>query len=197
MGRNYGQLATDVYGVTADEAKIARLKYTAEQAVAADDDGVHAAITGSSTAAKTVTTDIEKMPCARNITVKSGGTSADIAAGKVVIVGEDMNGDEISEEFTITENTAATVTGEKAFASVKSITIPQQDGSGATFKIGYGVKLGLPYKLAGGVIVDAIFDGTVESTKPTLATDADNVSGNTVSLNSSLNAKEVVVFLTL
>ena len=197
MSRNYGQLATDVYGVTAEEAKIARIKFTAEQAAAVDDDGVHAAITGSSTAAKTVTTDFEKMPCARNITVKAGGTSADIAAGNVTVYGVDMAGDAISEDFAITENTAGTTTGNKAFARVDKVVIPQQDGGGATFKIGYGAKLGLPYKLAGGVVVDAIFDGTVESTKPTLAVDADDVSENTVTLNSSLNAKEVVVFLTL
>ena len=197
MSRNYGQLATDVYGVTAAEAKIAKISFSAAQAIAADDDGVHAAITGSSTAAKTVTTDINKMPCARNVTVKAGGTSADIAAGNVTVYGVDMAGDEISEDFAITENTAGTTTGNKAFAAVTKIVIPQQDGGGATFKIGFGDKLGLPFKLAGGVVIDAVFDGTVESTKPTLATSADYVSSNTVTLNSALNEKTVDVYLTI
>lgn len=197
MSRYYGQLETDAYGVTAEEAKIAKIKFTAGQTVAADDDGVHAAITGSSTAAKEITTDITAMPACRNITVKAGGTSADIAAGNVTVYGEDMAGNAISEDFAITENTAATVTGNKAFAKVNKIVIPQQDGSGATFKIGFGDKLGLPFKLDGGAIVEGIYNGSVEATKPTLATNANDISGNTVLFNTTLSGKAAAVYLTI
>lgn len=197
MDRYIGQLNTDAYGVTADEARVARLRYNENQAAANDDDGVHAAVNGSSTAAKTVETDINEMPCCRNITVTAGGTAADIAAGDVTVYGYDIAGNEISEAFTFSENTGGTVTGDKAFAKVTKFTIAKQDGSGATFKVGFGSKLGLPFKLDGATVCDAIFNGVVESTKPTLATDKDEIAKNTAALNSSLAGKAVEILLVL
>lgn len=196
MDRYLGKLSTDVYGVLADEARIARLKWNEQQAAAADDDGVHAAVHGA-TEAQEVTTDIAAMPCARNITVTGGGTAADIKAGDVTVYGENMAGEAISEAFTFTDNTGGAKTGNKAFAKVTKIAIPAQDGTGCTFKVGFGDKLGLPYKLDSATEVTGILNGVVESTKPTLATSGTAVESNTVDLNSALNGKTVEVLLTL
>lgn len=196
MDRYIGQLATDVYGVNADEARVARLKWSAAQAAAADDDAVHEAISGGN-AAKTITANIGAMPCARNIVVTGGGTTGDIKAGDVVVHGFNIAGDAISEAFTFTADTGGAKTGNKAFAKVTKIVVPAQDGTGCTFKVGFGDKLGLPYKLEAETEVSAIFDGVLETTKPTLAVSANYIENNTVDLSSALNDKTVEVLLTL
>jgi hypothetical protein len=197
MSRFVGELATDVYGVNVDEAKLAHVALTAAQAVAADDDGVHAAITGASDAATTVTDDITDPPYPRNITVKVGGTSASIADGDVVVTGTNYKDEVISETFTCTADTAETLTGSYAFKTVTSILVPQQDGAGATFKIGFGDKLGLPYMLAKKPLVMALLDGAIETTAATVVADADEIEKNTADLNSALNGKAVDLYFAL
>ena len=48
--RFIGELSTDVYGLTLNEFKLAHLQISAVQGVAADADGVHAAIASKTTA---------------------------------------------------------------------------------------------------------------------------------------------------
>lgn len=109
---------------------------------------VHAAITGSSSAASTVTTGFTDPDVPRNLTVTAGGTAADIAAGNVTVTGTNVEGKVITEDFAITVDTAATITGNKAFKTVTSVLIPQQDGAAATYAIGVGNKIGLNHRLA-------------------------------------------------
>lgn len=197
MGRFVGELSTDVYGITADEAKIAHIAITAAEAVAADTDGVHAAITGSASEAQTVTADISDPPYPRNITITIGGTTADVAAGDIVVTGTNIADEVISETFTLTANQETAETGAYAFKTVTSILVHQQDGAAATFTFGYGDILGLPYMLDKKTLVMACLDGVIETTAATVVADADEVEKNTVDLNSALNGKAVDLYLIL
>ena len=181
-------------------AQVRQYKWAAAQAAAADPDGIvdgAAGPSGEGAVALVVTPAdtafIKQPPCARNlVVVVAATTAANIAAGKVVIAGKDMNGDPISEDFTVTADTAATLTGNKAFVEITGITIPVQDGTSVTFDVGWGDKLGLPIKLANGVHHIATFLGaSAEGTAPTFATSGTAVSGNTIDLNSALNGNAV------
>lgn len=154
---------------------------------------VHEAITDTGED-QVVTTGITSPAVPRNITATAGGTAADIAAVQVVVHGTNAEGVAISEELpAFTENTAGTVVGSKAFATVTSIEVPAHDGTGATTAIGTGAKLGLGDRLNRDSVLNAYLGGTREGTRPTVAVDATNVEGNTVQLNSALNGSAVVV----
>jgi hypothetical protein len=64
-----------------------------------------------------------------------------------------------------------------------------------TISVGWGNKLGLPYKLPHDTVLVAYLDNAREDTAPTVATDEDNIEGNTVKLRSSLKAAAVDVYL--
>jgi len=204
----FGTLTVDDAASVLGMAQVRQYKWTAAQAVAADPDGI---VDGAAGPADTVDEDqqpveasplviiptdeafIKQPPCARNlVVVVAATTTGNVAAGKVVIAGKDINGDAISEEFTVTGDKGETITGSKAFAQIASITIPVQDGESVTFDVGWGDKLGLPIKLANGVHHIATYlDATAEATAPTFATSGTAASGNTVDLNSNLNGKAV------
>jgi hypothetical protein len=149
---------------------------------------IHAAITGSSSTATTVTTSITDPDVPRALTVTAGGTASDIAAGNVTITGTNVEGKIISETFAITVDTAGTTTGTKAFKTVTSIAIPQQDGAAATFAVGTSTKIGLNHRLATTAstatvkVVSITSAGvkTLQSTPTTLAASATLVESNTV-----------------
>jgi hypothetical protein len=194
--RYVGSLKTDVFGIAADESHIARLAFGVDKTVAADDDGVHAAISGKITE-QTVETEIANPPCARNVVVTPGGTTADVAAGDVVVYGTNIAGEDISETFTFAANATAAITGSKAFKTVKKITVAAQDGTGCTFKIGFGVKFGLPFKFTEKPLTFASVDGTRETTDPTLAISDSAVESNTISLNTAPAGKKTDVYIVL
>lgn len=82
----------------------------------------------------------------RNLTfTTAGGTPAD-APANAVITGKDVDGKVITETVALSQ-TAATVQGVKAFASVTSVAYEAAEGAGATISIGYGSKFGLRAKL--------------------------------------------------
>lgn len=89
----------------------------------------------------------------RNITVSTGagGTPAD-APVNAVITGTDING-AVQTETLIVSQTAATVAGLKAFASVTSIVEGLGEGAGAALSYGIGVVIGLgkPIKARAGL----------------------------------------------
>ena len=184
---DYGQvLSTDVAGVTADRGFVANLAWTAEETAAASATGVHAAITGSASAVTTVTTGITNPPCARNLTVTPGGTTTDVATGDVTITGTNINGETITEAFAFLANATDPTVGAKAFKTVTSIAIPQQDGAAATFAIGTGQLIGLPYKLSKKRVLVTLNDGVVD-TAPALTISASALESNTVDFNGSLD----------
>lgn len=154
---------------------------------------VHAAVTDNGSG-QTITSAITNPAVPRNITATAGGTATDIKAIQVTINGTDANGATITEALpAFTVDTAGTVTGSKAFATVTSIVIPAHDGIGATTAIGTGEKLGLGVHLARNTVIAAYLNGTKEGTAPTVAVSASALSSNTVDLNSSLDGSEVVV----
>lgn len=103
------------------------------------------ALASSGTAATPYSVGVELLP-PRNITVTAGGTAASIAASAIVVTGKNSEGKVITESFTPTAATAGTLTGSKIFATVDSISIPQQGGAGATFSIGVGNNIGFGFR---------------------------------------------------
>jgi len=154
---------------------------------------VHAAVT-STGSTSTVTTAITNPDVPRNITATAGGTNTDIKAIQVTVTGTNAAGETISEALpAFTVDTAGTVVGSKAFATVTSISIPAHDGTGATTAIGTGAKLGLGAKLGYNVVHSSFLGGTKEGTAATVAVSSTALESNTVTLNSALNGTEVVV----
>ena len=154
---------------------------------------VHAAVTDTAVQV-VVTTGITSPVVPRNITATSGGTAADIKAIQVIVAGTNVEGVAITETLPVfTENSATTVVGSKAFATVTSITIPAHDGTGATTAIGTGAKLGLPQRQTRDGVVAAHLNGVREATRPTVVVSASAVESNTIQLSSALDGSAVVV----
>ena len=97
MSRYVGELATDVYGIAVDEAKLAHLALTATEMAAAG--AVHAAITGDDTDPVVTTDDITDPPYPRNLVITPGGTTADVAACSITVAGTNIADEAISEDF--------------------------------------------------------------------------------------------------
>lgn len=154
---------------------------------------VHAAVTDTGSQ-QVVTTGITNPAVPRNVTATSGGTAGDIKAIQVIVAGTNAEGVAITETLPVfTENSATTVVGSKAFATVTSITIPAHDGTGATTAIGTGAKLGLGDRIGRNSVERAYLGGTIEGTPPTVAVSSSALESNTVTLNSALNGTAVVV----
>jgi hypothetical protein len=105
--------------------------------LAADTDGVHAAVTDNG-ASQTITNGFKGPSTPAKITATAGGTAGDIKAIQVIVNGTAPGGEVIQETLdAFTVNTAGTVTGAKTFATVTSVVIPAHDGTGATTAIGH------------------------------------------------------------
>ncbi len=191
---NFGETIDAQGSYTGELMKVCH--FHIDNAPLASTTGVHAAVTDTG-AQQVVTTGITSPTVARNITATAGGTAGDIKAIQVVIAGTNMADEAITETLpAFTENTAGTVTGSKAFKTVTSITIPAHDGTGATTAIGFGAKLGLPYKLySTGQILDAVFAGSAETlAAKTVSSSA--VESNTVTTTTALDgAKDLELII--
>lgn len=161
------------------------------------------AATATVVAGRTLTADnatITQPDVPRALTITTGGTTADIAAGDVVITGTNVEGKIIVENFTMADNLNGTVTGIQAFKSVTSIVFPAADGTGATIAVGTSNKLGVnhrlvPGKTSVGVISDADIDGNnpVQQAQPTVVTDAEQVEYNLVTPATTPNGTTFLV----
>jgi len=199
MSRFYPKIAdtvpTDAPGVRVDRGYIAHFQVAAAAATAAVTNGIHAAIQDNGQQ-QVITTGITNPSVPRNITATAGGTGEDIKAIQVIIEGTNYAGEVITETLpAFTVNTPGTVTGNKAFKTVTKITVPAHDGTGATTAIGFGEKLGLPYKLSHNTVLAAYLDNAKEGTAPTVAVSASTLGSNTIDLNSALNSKQVDAYL--
>lgn len=155
------------------------------------------ALTATSASVTTTFTTFTLQPdVARNITVTTGGTTADCAAGTVVVSGTNFYGASISENFSISADQAGATTGSKAFKTVSSVLIPIQDGAACTYSVGVGSKLGLKNCLASADhFFHAGLGGVKEATAPTIAANASAVESNTATLNGTLDgSKNVILF---
>jgi len=123
----------------------------------------------------------------RNLTITTGGTTADIAAGDVVITGTNVEGKTIVEYFTMADNLNGSVTGNKAFKTVTEIRFPAADNTGATISVGTGAKLGLNHRLIpnrSSIVI--VQDTAIDGTNPTIqaAPSASTVHGTAVEENT-------------
>ena len=108
------------------------------------DDDAFLADQATSSASTTVVTDLLTSPdVPRRVVITPGGTTADIAAGNVAVVGTDMNGSVLSENIALTANQTAVSTSTGFFKTITSITFPIMDGNGATFDVGTNSVVGL------------------------------------------------------
>ena len=191
-----GQLMqTGVEGISCDQAFIAHLSFTTTQAVVAAAAGVLASV-ATSTDDTVVTKNLIDLPCAKNITATAGGVADDVKAVQIILEGVDIGGNVITETLPVfTVNTIGTVTGSKAFAKVTKATIPGMDGAGVTITLGYGEKLGLPFKLSHNTVLAAYHNNVLESTDPTVTVSSLALSGNTIFLSTALNGSVVDVYL--
>jgi len=191
------EMKSDVTDEDLDRSFIAHFEVSAAHAVAASTTGVHAAVTDNGEQQE-ITTEITNPAVPRNITATAGGTGTDIKAIQVIVEGTNFLDAVISETLPVfTVDTPGTVEGSKAFKTVTKATIPAHDGTGATTAIGWGDKLGLPYKRGIMSCIDAFLDKAKEGTAPTLAVDATNIESNTINLDSALDGTKVDAFLVI
>lgn len=189
------KIKTDVSSANLDRGFIGHFEVVAAKADAASNTGVHAAVTDTG-AGQTVKTSITSPDVPRNITATAGGTAGDIKAISVIVYGKDYSNTAVRDTLpAFTVNTAGTVQGTLAFKTVDSVYIPVHDGTGATTAIGWGDKLGLPYKLTHNTVLFAFLNNTKEGTAPTVVTNSSVLSKNTIDLNSALNGTKVDVYL--
>ena len=127
----------------------------------------------------------------RNIQVTicddSGANNNGISAADVTVTGTNSLGATITEVFDVTANTAATIVGNKAFASIASITIGQQDDTGAKVSLGVGNKIGAPFTFTARTSIFELVDSTPESTRPTYAGSATDIESCTYDFNTDPN----------
>lgn len=166
--------------------------WSAAEAAAASATAVHAAAVCSATVDQTITTAITAPPCARNITATTSGTNTDVKAVQVIVNGTDIDGNVITETLpAFTVDTNETQAGSKAFATVTSYVVPAMDGTGCSVSIGFGDKLGLPYKFARNPVLRTFLGATLEGTAATVAVSSSALESNTIDLNSALNGTAV------
>lgn len=183
---DYGQIiTTDAEEVSVDRSFLAHVNIPAATAVAADPDGIldgTEAPSGVEAEDLVVEEFLAQPAWPRNITVTVAATTAgDVAADSIVVAGLNVAGEAISEEFTLTADTPATKTGNKAFAKVTSVTIPVQDGESVTVDVGWGDKFGIPYKLyADELVILKLFNKAVD--EATIVNSATAIESNTADM---------------
>lgn len=143
----------------------------------------------SNSAVTTVTTFLQTAPdYPRNVTVTPGGTTADVAAGNILVNGTDIYDQVIQDSIAIAANASTIVTGVKAFKTITSVVFPIQDGAAATYTIGTGPALGLGRMYTKPCVLQSKAASTIEGTAPTLVADPNEISKNTITYNTALNS---------
>lgn len=161
--------------------------------IALDADRILAGAAGATSASPvTVTTFLAQPDVARNITVLPTGTTADVAAGNVVVSGTNILGAAISESFAFIANQSTAVVGTKAFRTVTSIVFPGEDSPfGATWDVGIGDKLGLKHCLDGAGYAMFLTVDAAAATGTTVTGNATALESNGFTPNPAANASRV------
>jgi hypothetical protein len=184
------RIGSNVPLVNFERGFISKFQVSAANAVAQSNSAVLAA-TALTAVAQVITEGITDPPVPRSIKVK--GNAAGIA-GNVVITGTNYLGVEITETIALNGSTA--VEGAKAFKTITQIDLPAETNAGTdTVSVGFGNKLGLPYRLALNTVLTAYRDGVKEGTAPTVTVSKSDIESNTVLLNSALNGTQVDLML--
>lgn len=175
-------LSTDAFNVPAMAAKVALIELTTTQTAAADDDGLLSGVSLGSSGAVVKTEFLADMPYCRNVTIATTGTAGNVKAGKIVIEGEDINGDALVEEADVTADTHVAFTGACAFKKITKVTFPAMDGA-VTAKMGWGDLYGVPYKFAQAPLSLGAVDHVNEAI--TWTVDDDELAKNTFTFSSA------------
>lgn len=182
-------IKTDVSYKNIDRAFIAHFEVSADDAVAASNDGVHAGVI-LQTATQSLSVNLNSPAIPRALRIK--GNAAGIS-GNVVFTGTNISGETITE--TIVANGENAVEGNKAFKTITNVVFPVRNAPGDTISIGWNDKIGLPYCLKHNTVLFAYLNNAKEGTAPTVAVDDNEIEKNTVDLNSALNGTKVDVYL--
>jgi len=186
-------IQSDVRSKRVERCYIAHLQIPAIKAAVANPIGIHAVVTG---AAQELITEITNPGVPRNITATAGGTAGSIKAVQIIIEGTNYNDEVITETLpAFTLDTAGLVEGNKAFRTITKIICPAHDAVSASVSIGFGEKLGLPYRLVHNTIRDVFLDNVKEAIASTIVTNATELESNTIDLNSALNGKIIDIYL--
>lgn len=167
-----------------------------QKPAAADVDVLRISTVANKTTSTTWSTFSASIDYARNVTVTTGGTTADVKAANVTVTGTNIRGKTITEDIAVIANQNSTSTGSKAFKTIAQVVVPAQDGLAAEYSVGIGDKLGLEKCLhfnsiggnaavGTGTTVSAL---TREGTAPTVAVNTQSVESNTVLFNTALAA---------
>lgn len=125
---------------------------------------------------------------ARNITITVDGTNTNVDVGTVTLTGTNILGDTITEAYAFTEDMAnGTLTGAKAFKTVSTLAIHQQDGGNVMIAVGIGVKFGLKSTNITNGVLFADVDGTREGTAPTVTASPTAIESNGITFNTAPN----------
>lgn len=133
----YKNLYNSSFGYTETHKKVSAASAAAVLAATA-------AATGTKT---TVTSGITQPDVPRNLTVTPAGTTANILDSGLVATGINIEGKPISELFQVVAGSTTAIVGNKAFKRVDSFVLPGAQGSGVTFAVGTGAKLGVNHRL--------------------------------------------------
>ena len=117
----------------------------------------------------------------RNITITTT-SHTDIDAVACVVVGTDIYGDAQTDTITLTNGGNTTDAGTECFATVTSITIPAQTGTGGAITIGTGEAIGFekPVVSAGGepLVLLEVSAGSIVTNGTLLAASAAGPNGS-------------------
>ena len=167
---------------------------TVTDAVATNTTYVLSANAGDTTGAGATVTaaSITDPDVPRVLTVTPGGTTADVAAGNVVITGTNCKGETVTDTLAFEANASSATTGVVAFKTITSIAFPAEDADyDATWSVGITDKLGICKCLAdAGDVAWASADGTYEGTRPTCTADVDEVEKNVCDPNTACDGSK-------
>lgn len=172
-------------------------KQTVTDAEATDTDHVLTTNAGDSTGAGATVTSFTAQPSVpRVLTVTPTGTTADVAAGSVVITGTSINNDVITDTLAFLENASTATAGVVAFKTVTSISFPAEDSPySATWTVGVNDYLGLKFCMdEAGDLAWTVADATFEGTRATCTADADEVEKNVCDPNTSPDGSKDFTF---
>ena len=119
--------------------------HTFHEVATASTTAVHAAQTLTLGVTTTITASITDPDVPRVITITMG-TASGIADGTAIVTGTNVEGATITDTFDITDGTAETLTGTKAFKTVSSIVVSPMKGT-CTITVGTSARLGLRHRL--------------------------------------------------
>lgn len=147
-------------------------------------------------AVNTLGTFVAQPDVPRTISVTFGGSLGSVGGGNVVVAGLNIFGKPILEQLAIGNGQAGSVTTQRAFQSVSSVTLPASLGVSSLVSVGLGSSLGLiRCSDRVGDYVFSEFDSAYETSRGTMKVNSTLVELNTFQPNGTLNgAKRADLF---